>query len=121
MIFFIGIDLLAFGQENRLWATYYGGTNEDKGYNIATDIEGNVYLAGYTENTSGISSGGFQNIYGGGNYDAFLVKFDDDGNRLWATYYGGTGYEEARSVATDISGNVYLTGITDSQAAISSN
>src|SRR3990170_2790662 len=66
----------AAAQNPRLWATYYGGTSTDMGYSIATDALNNVYLAGYTASTSGIASGGFQNTYGGGASDAFLVKFD---------------------------------------------
>ena len=102
---------------NRLWATYYGDIETGfLGYsvNIATDAWGNVYLAGQTSDTTGIASGGFQNIYGGsvnGGYNAFLVKFDANGNRLWATYYGGTGDAFSTGVATDVSGNVYLEGM----------
>ena len=71
-------------QSNRTWATYYGGENEEDGYAVATDVSGNVYLSGYTESPSDIASGGFQNTHGGGS-DAFLVKFDAAGTRLWAT------------------------------------
>lgn len=105
---------------NRLWATYFGYNNNDHAYAIATDNAGNVYLAGGTSSVSGIASGGFQNTYGGGNYDAFLVKFDASGNRLWATYYGGTGWEEAYGVATDTAGNVFLAGFTNSSGGIAS-
>jgi hypothetical protein len=38
-----------------------------------------VYLAGITSSNNNISKGGHQNIYGG-NYDAFLVKFDNSAN-----------------------------------------
>ena len=105
---------------NRLWATYFGYNNNDHAYAIATDNAGNVYLAGGTSSVSGIASGGFQNTYGGGNYDAFLVKFDASGNRLWSTYYGGAGWEEAYGVATDTAGNVFLAGFTNSSGGIAS-
>ena len=58
---------------NRLCATYYGIGAEQDGL-VAVDTVGNVYLAGTTSSTSGITSGGFQNSYGGGGSDAFLVK-----------------------------------------------
>ncbi len=106
---------------NRLWATYYGGSGDDEAFGVATDTAGNVYLAGFTnDSTTGIASGGFQNTYGGGNYDAFLVKFDSNGNRLWGTYYGGEYNDWGRSVSTDASGNVYLTGYTTSTTGIAS-
>ncbi|MFH1004504.1 MAG: SBBP repeat-containing protein, partial [Bacteroidota bacterium] len=105
---------------NRLWATYYGGTNGDYGTSVTTDASGNVYMAGYTSSASGIASGGFQNTYGGGNDDAFLVKFDANGNRLWATYYGGTSEDYVNSVTTDASGNVYMAGTTTSTSGIAS-
>ncbi|MBI2268809.1 MAG: SBBP repeat-containing protein [Bacteroidetes bacterium] len=104
----------------RLWATYYGGMSGDYGQSIATDALGNVYLAGYTVSTAGIASTGFQNIFGGGTFDAFLVKFSGAGSRVWGTYYGGTGDDMGKSVATDASGNVYLAGNTPSTAGIAS-
>ncbi len=58
------------------WATYYGGADWDFGHACAVDSEDNVYLAGNTPATSGIASGGHQNVFGGGFNDAFLVKFE---------------------------------------------
>jgi gliding motility-associated-like protein len=104
-----------------LWSTYYGGTGDEKECTVTTDAAGNVYLAGWTTSTGNITSGGFQNTYGGGAYDAFLVKFDGvTGNRLWATYYGGSGEDRAGNVATDPAGNVYLCGRTESPSNIAS-
>jgi hypothetical protein len=110
---------------NRLWATYYGGPGADEGFSVASDNEGNVYLAGHTTSTTAIASGGFQNTFGGGSNDLFLVKFDSSGNRLWSTYYGSTGDEMMLfngdiDVATDVFGNVLLTGLTTSISGIAS-
>lgn len=110
---------------NRLWATYFGGPGTDDGYTVATDKDGNVYLAGFTNSTSGIAFNGAQNSYGGGSYDDFLVKFNSSGTRLWSTYYGGSGDEMALfagdlGVAADAFGNVYLTGLTTSTNGIAS-
>ncbi len=102
----------------RLWATYYGGSSSEWGYSCAADMSGNVYLSGYTSSTSGIASGGFQNTLGGGGIDAFLVKFDSNGGRLWATYYGGNDIDDSRSCAVDGYGNVYLVGRTFSTTGI---
>ena len=104
----------------RLWGTYYGGTGSDDGYSCNTDVVGNVYLAGKTGSGSSIASGGHQNTFAGGNYDAFLVKFNGLGVRLWGTYYGGTGSDVGNSCKTDVAGNVYLAGKTGSGSSISS-
>ena len=103
----------------RLWGTYYGGSGWDKGFGVASDAFGNVYLAGETTSTNAISSGGHQNTYGEG-MEAFLVKFNNNGVRQWGTYYGGLGEDHGRSVTTDASGNIYLTGRTSSSNAIAS-
>jgi hypothetical protein len=107
----------------RLWATYYGGTAGEEGYAVTTDAGGSVYLAGATQSSNAISSGGFQNTFGGGTSDAFLVKFDSTGNRLWATYYGGTGAESYPAtsdmeIVTNPAGGVYVSGYTESSNAI---
>jgi len=106
---------------SRLWGTYYGGSAEDEGTSCCVDRSGNVYLAGYTGSTTGIASGGFQNTFGGGYYDAFLAKFNATGNRLWATYYGGASDDLANSCAVDGTGNVFLVGCTNSAAGIALN
>jgi hypothetical protein len=113
-------------QGNRIWATYYGGASMDEGYCVTTDANNNVYLAGHTYSTTGIASGGFQNTFGGGNNDAFLVKFDSSGARQWATYFGGPGdelfmYSSDMGITTDAAGNVYLTGVTSSTTGIAYN
>lgn len=105
---------------NRLWSTYYGGNMSDHGISVVTDASGDVYMAGQTTSTSGIDSNGVQNIYGGGLFDAFLVKFDSNGNRIWATYYGGTGDDQATGLAIDSLGNVYMSGNTTSTTGIAS-
>lgn len=71
---------------NRLWGTYFGGSSVETGLDIAIDSQDNIYICGHTSSLSGITFNGFQNTYGGGLHDAYLVKFDSNGNRIWATY-----------------------------------
>lgn len=107
----------------RLWGSYYGGSDTDDsggvmGSTIITDNSGNVYLGGKTASTSSIASGAYQSVYGGGAFDAFLVKFSSSGIRIWGTYYGGSGYEYHHSTNVDVYGNVYISGYTDSPLGI---
>jgi len=99
---------------SRQWGTYYGGSGDDRAFACTIDASGNVFIAGRT-NSSGVgiisTAGSHQTTIGGGD-DAFLVKFNTSGIRLWGTYYGGTGNDEGRSCSTDASGNVYLAGHT---------
>jgi len=104
----------------RQWATYYGGSGTDVGGSCTTDRSGNVYLAGFTGSTSAIVSDGHQNIYGGGEWDAFLVKFNGSGVHQWSTYYGGGSDDFGYSCTTDGNDNVYLAGSTESTSAIAS-
>ena len=103
----------------RQWATYYGGSGDDNPGNCSTDGSGNVYLSGFTNSTNNIASGGYQNTIGGAE-DAFLVKFNSAGVRQWATYYGGSSNDGGSSCAVDGSGNVYLSGRTNSTNNIAS-
>ncbi|MFN4880968.1 MAG: SBBP repeat-containing protein [Bacteroidota bacterium] len=109
------------------WGTYYGGAGVDIGYSCATDATGNVYLAGDTQQeflpaSSGMTTiGAHQSAYGGGYSDGFLVKFDSNGLRQWGTYYGGSLLDVSFSCATDASGNVYMSGNTQSSAGIATS
>jgi gliding motility-associated-like protein len=116
-IFLVKFDM----NGNRLWATYYGGPGAEAQSQVTVDNLGNVYLCGDTDSPTGIAAGGFQNTFSGGCCDAFLVKFDGAGNRLWATYFGASGGEAKASVATDLNGNVFLSGMTNSPVGLAYN
>ncbi len=105
---------------NRIWGTYYGDTGADQGNDCATDAEGNVYMAGGTSSATGIAFNGYSNSIAGAA-DAFLVKFNKDGERLWGTYYGGIDTDGGKSCTADVSGNIYLAGGTRSADGISFN
>lgn len=104
---------------DRIWGTYYGGGSNDLGESIAVDSLNNVYLGGITESFSGIAFDGHDMTIGG-SVDDFLVKFSEDGDRLWATYCGGELGEGGALVAVDTAGNVYVTGSTSSFSGIAS-
>lgn len=104
-----------------IWATYYGGNGNDKGNSVAIDASGNIYMAGMTSSSNNISSIGAQQTSNAGLDDAFLVKFDTNGNRIWATYFGGEYFDEGYSCAVDNSGNVFLAGFAWSSFGITSS
>ncbi len=100
----------------RLWATYYGGAGGTNFNECSIDPSGNVCVAGLTSTSSGsviATPGSHQSFYGGGAGDGVLVKFNSNGIRQWGTYYGDIGIDNAISCATDVSGNIYLSGWTD--------
>ena len=97
-----------FSQNNRLWATYFGGTNNDAAYTSAADAFGNVYIAGMTMSDANIATPGAYQTAMTADDDAFLAKFNSAGALQWATYFGGgaTG-DMATSCTTDPTGNIY--------------
>jgi hypothetical protein len=94
------------------WATFYGGSGSDYGMNIATDPQGNVFLTGITSSTNFPLQNNSTYFEGSitGTSSGFAVKFDNTGNRLWATYVKGL---QQPCSTTDGSGNYYLTGWTN--------
>ncbi|MFN8231687.1 MAG: T9SS type A sorting domain-containing protein [Bacteroidia bacterium] len=101
----------------RLWSTYYGGSGDDYADGATLDNLGNLYLTGVTSSTATnviSTTGSFQQTYGGGANDAFLAKFDSNGNRLWATYIGGNGIDNGLGCNFDSFGNVLIAGYTTS-------
>jgi hypothetical protein len=102
------------GSGNRVWSTYYGGTNIDGGKGIGTDLGGNAYVCGYTGSSNFPTLNPAQASYGGGTYDIVALKLNASGVRQWATYYGGVGTDYGNALCSDDNGNIYMTGYTAS-------
>ena len=100
--------LVKFSSSGSLtWGTYFGGSGSEGGGALNIDVSGNIYMIGSTSSTSKIAtSGAYQTSYGGGSADGFLAKFTSSGGLSWATYYGGSGFDETTGLCTDASGNV---------------
>lgn len=79
------------------WATYFGGGQSDVVRGVTTDPEGNVYVTGTTSSIGLATPGAFQTAMAG-ETDIFIAKFSPDGERLWATYFGGLDSETASTI-----------------------
>lgn len=105
---------------NLLWATYYGGSATEWGYALALNSSDDIFMLAETNSSSNIAtSGAHQTTFGGGNYDAFLAKFNSSGIRQWSTYFGGSGWDFGESIAISNNDDIYIAGQTASSNAIS--
>lgn len=111
--------ILKFNNQGvRQWATYYGGSAIDEVYSICTDHHDNIYLVGVTVSSDfpvqQLAGAYWQEDYTEYAGDIFIIKFNNLGERQWATFYGGNDNDVAISVCTDSLENVYITGYTNS-------
>jgi len=104
------------GGNGLIYSTFLGGSGDDYGAGIAVDAAGEAHIAGYTASVDfPTTTGAFQQYYGGGPNDGFLAKLNAAGSALvYATYLGGIANDTAAGVALDASGNIYVTGQTQS-------
>ncbi|MBM4136326.1 MAG: hypothetical protein FJ241_05765, partial [Nitrospira sp.] len=107
-----------------LASTFLGGSNYESGVfvsplsqiSMAIDKGRNIYLVGNTYSsdfptTTGVHDTSFNSGYS----DAIISKLNSNLTTLLAsTFIGGSGWDDAESIAVDISGNVYVTGYTGS-------
>ena len=92
------------GEGNQQWVKQLGTDGNDMAWGIATDSSDNIYLTGYT-------TGSLEGSNAGGN-DAWIAKYDSDGNKIWLEQLGTAGDDKSYGVATDGSGNIYISGGT---------
>jgi uncharacterized protein (TIGR02145 family) len=98
----------------RVWGTFYGGAFQDPGTHVLVDENHNAIITGYTQSLTNIASAGAFQTTRSNYYDGFIAKFTAVGVRLWGTYYGYTGSDFIRGADTDLNGNIYVGGYTDS-------
>jgi len=89
----------------RQWTKLLGTWRKDFANGVAIDSSGNIYVAGVTErHLDGNESAG--------NDDLFVVKYNSKGKKQWTKQLGTKRNDRATGVATDSSGNIYVTGYT---------
>jgi len=90
---------------DKKWTKLLGSDKFDYSYGVAIDSNNNVYITGYT-------SGNLDGNTNAGSYDAFLTKYDSDGDKKWTKMLGSDQSEFSYGVAIDSNNNVYITGLT---------
>ena len=112
-------------------STYFGGSGNDgtnlgafTAFNygdqsrsdVAIDNTGNIYITSTTNSTDLPSTAGkAQPVYGGGESDGFVAKFNANLSALsWATYYGGSADDVAYSMSIDKNNAIFICGGTSS-------
>lgn len=98
-----------------VWLRTLNGTSTsgsiDEAFGVAIDATGNIFVGGYIKNT-------------GTSYDYLVAKYNQAGDTLWTRTYDyptANGSDKGISLALDNSGNVYLTGRSDSDPNTTSN
>ena len=77
--------------ESLLYASYFGGTNDDLGHCIARDSQSNIVIAGLTYSSDIQTTEGVYDTTYNGNLDPFISKWTSDGTELiFSTYLGGS-------------------------------
>lgn len=118
---YTAIFLAKYDKEgNHVWAKSMDGAQSMSSapHAVGCDASDNIFMAGTFQGTVDFDPGaGTQNVStvggAGTNWDAFVSKYDKDGNVIWALGLGnssGTTEERIWDLAVDGSGNVYVTG-----------
>ena len=94
-----------------IWSTYYGGSNGESINGITINENNDVIITGYTYSINLPVTPGVYQTAGpnnpSNNNDMFTVKFDESGNRDWASFYGNNN--------TGCNGGPYETALTISK------
>jgi len=96
-----------------VYSTYFCG-----GSGIALDADGDVYVMGGSDSPDLPTVNALQPDYAGGTQDLYAAKLrlNPEGSEVvYATYLGGSGYDEFTGMAVDDEGNAYVTGNTSSR------
>jgi hypothetical protein len=101
---------------NYVWAGAIAGTNTESGNDVVIDASDNILLTGRFAGTTDFDPGaGTYNLVSqSATHDIFICKLTSAGNFSWAGKIGGASVDYGQGIATDPSGNVYVTGFFES-------
>jgi hypothetical protein len=90
-----------------LWSRGFGGPMGDQGYGVAIDSCDRTVVTGIFHGTADF---GGDPLTSDGDMDAFIASYDETGAHSWSVRFGGTGRDEAREIAIDDEGNIFVVG-----------
>ncbi len=93
---------------NFLWAQQAGGTNSDIANIVKFDHLGNIIVAGEFAGTCLFSGNALNSLTS--SIDAFIVKYDSNGNVIWLKKGSGNFTDRATGIAIDPTNDIYITG-----------
>ncbi|MBL0138360.1 MAG: T9SS type A sorting domain-containing protein [Bacteroidetes bacterium] len=95
------------------WARVTDGNNVSNEFTggACTDVQGNVYLAASCDQD--FVHGSDTLHLNGGNTVAGVLKFDPNGNPVWAGHIQTSGHVNCTNIKSDVSGNVFVIGNMD--------
>jgi hypothetical protein len=110
------ISKIDVNNANLVYSTFMGSELDDDACGLALDINNVVYFAGTTLGKQFPMAGYSFNGNSSGNYDVVVAEVDTTqsgvSSLIWATYFGGSGEDEARGISMDSQGRVLVTGFT---------
>ncbi len=97
------------------YATYIGGSDRDQGMSLTATPTGECYLTGFTySNDFPATTGAYDESFNGVR-DIYVLKLNAAGsNLIYSTFIGGTSTDWAWDMVVDPSGEVYVTGNSQS-------
>ncbi len=100
---------------NFIWVKMFAEPDHDNTWDIQLDATGNIYMCGHFNGTIDLDPGPGEDLHTTiGNSDSYVVKLTSDGNFIWGTSWGGTGYENSEQVDVSFPGLVHVAGRFDS-------
>lgn len=96
---------------NFVWARSWGGISSDYARSLLIDANDRLHVGGaFTEIVDFNPAAGMSTKTSAGMSDAYVSRFDSNGNFLGVTSYGGIENDYLRDLVGDSSGNIYAGG-----------
>lgn len=94
------------------WSTFYGGILADRAFDMIYDSNSDLVINGNTFSLDFPITPGTEQITWAGDYDGFILKMTKEGQRKWATFFGGSKAEYNRAIAEDKNFDLIIVGYT---------
>ncbi len=82
-----------------VYATYFGGPDDESVHHLVVDDSGNAYPLGHSNGPGFPLLDPVQSVYGGGTDDIFSARVDPAGNLVFSTFLGGNGADRGNASA----------------------